>query len=126
MVELIAIHVEPGSEELGRASLDERVMAAMAAGAAASLLCQPRLRRMPTRTRRCRSASMKTDLAALHRRSHDRSPRAPTARGVLEIGTGLGYQSAILAELAGQVWSAEIIEEFRQAGPRPAAGPGLY
>ncbi len=31
---------------------------------------------------------------------------------VLEIGTGLGYQSAILAELAGQVWSAEIIEEF--------------
>ncbi|WP_436798353.1 protein-L-isoaspartate O-methyltransferase family protein, partial [Mesorhizobium ventifaucium] len=31
---------------------------------------------------------------------------------VLEIGTGLGYQAAILAELAGQVWSVEIIEEF--------------
>ena len=31
---------------------------------------------------------------------------------VLEIGTGLGYQTAILAELAGQVWSVEIIEEF--------------
>ena len=36
---------------------------------------------------------------------------------VLEIGTGLGYQTAILAELAGQVWSVEIIEEFaRHAG----------
>jgi protein-L-isoaspartate(D-aspartate) O-methyltransferase len=35
---------------------------------------------------------------------------------VLEIGTGLGYQAAILAELAGQVWSVEVIEEFaRQA-----------
>ena len=31
---------------------------------------------------------------------------------VLEIGTGLGYQTAILADLAGQVWSVEIIEEF--------------
>ncbi len=31
---------------------------------------------------------------------------------MLEIGTGLGYQTAILAELAGQVWSVEIIEEF--------------
>jgi protein-L-isoaspartate(D-aspartate) O-methyltransferase len=30
----------------------------------------------------------------------------------LEIGTGLGYQAAILAELAGQVWSIEIVEEF--------------
>jgi protein-L-isoaspartate(D-aspartate) O-methyltransferase len=30
----------------------------------------------------------------------------------LEIGTGLGYQAAILAELAEQVWSVEIVEEF--------------
>ena len=31
---------------------------------------------------------------------------------VLEVGTGLGYQTAILARLAGQVWSVEIVEEF--------------
>jgi len=31
---------------------------------------------------------------------------------VLEIGTGSGYQTAILAELAGQVYSIEIIEEL--------------
>jgi protein-L-isoaspartate(D-aspartate) O-methyltransferase len=31
---------------------------------------------------------------------------------VLEIGTGLGYQAAVLAELAGQVWTIEVVEEF--------------
>jgi protein-L-isoaspartate(D-aspartate) O-methyltransferase len=31
---------------------------------------------------------------------------------VLEVGTGLGYQTTILAELAGQVSSIEIVEEF--------------
>ena len=38
---------------------------------------------------------------------------------VLEIGTGLGYQSAILAQLARKVYSIEIIEELgRQAKQR--------
>jgi protein-L-isoaspartate(D-aspartate) O-methyltransferase len=31
---------------------------------------------------------------------------------VLEVGTGLGYQTAVLAELAGRVWSVEIVEEL--------------
>ncbi len=36
---------------------------------------------------------------------------------VLEVGTGLGYQAAILATLAGSVYSVEIIEELaREAG----------
>lgn len=38
---------------------------------------------------------------------------------VLEIGTGLGYQSAVLAELAGSVYTVEIIDELAQrAVPR--------
>ena len=38
---------------------------------------------------------------------------------VLEIGTGLGYQAAVLAELAGRVYSVESIEELAQrAVPR--------
>jgi protein-L-isoaspartate(D-aspartate) O-methyltransferase len=33
---------------------------------------------------------------------------------VLEIGTGLGYQSAVLAELADRVYSVEMIDELAQ------------
>jgi protein-L-isoaspartate(D-aspartate) O-methyltransferase len=33
---------------------------------------------------------------------------------VLEIGTGLGYQSAVLAELGGNVYTVEIIDELAQ------------
>jgi protein-L-isoaspartate(D-aspartate) O-methyltransferase len=37
---------------------------------------------------------------------------------VLEIGTGLGYQAAILAQLARTVYSVEIIEELGQEAKR--------
>ena len=37
---------------------------------------------------------------------------------VLEIGTGLGYQAAVLAQLAGRVYSVEIIEELGQKAKR--------
>ena len=31
---------------------------------------------------------------------------------VLEVGTGYGYQAAVMAELARHVWSVEVVEEF--------------
>ena len=34
---------------------------------------------------------------------------------VLEVGTGLGYQAAVLAEMGAQVWSVEVVEEFAEA-----------
>ncbi len=37
-----------------------------------------------------------------------------TSDVVLEIGTGLGYQAAVLAELASRVYSVEIIDELAQ------------
>jgi protein-L-isoaspartate(D-aspartate) O-methyltransferase len=38
---------------------------------------------------------------------------------VLEIGTGLGYQAAVMAELGVRLWSVEIVEEFAaEAGLR--------
>jgi len=37
---------------------------------------------------------------------------------VLEVGTGSGYQTAVLAEIAGTVWTVEIIEKLA----RPARG----
>lgn len=38
----------------------------------------------------------------------------PDAR-VLEVGTGLGYQAAVMAEMGAEVFSVEVVEEFAQA-----------
>ena len=34
---------------------------------------------------------------------------------VLEVGTGLGFQAAILSEMGALVWSVEVVEEFAEA-----------
>ncbi|MCW3477922.1 protein-L-isoaspartate(D-aspartate) O-methyltransferase, partial [Limobrevibacterium gyesilva] len=111
MVEVITIHTDLMSDELGKAALHERVLAAMlrvprhlfVPAQLASLAYQD----MPlpigfgkTVSQPFISALM-TDLLALE--PHE---------VVLEIGTGLGYQAAVLAELAARVWSVEIVEEF--------------
>ncbi|HEX4985285.1 MAG TPA: protein-L-isoaspartate(D-aspartate) O-methyltransferase [Burkholderiales bacterium] len=44
---------------------------------------------------------------------------------VLEIGTGLGYQSAVLAALARRVYSVEIIEPLAQQARRRLARAGI-
>lgn len=43
---------------------------------------------------------------------------------VLEIGTGSGYQAAILAELASEVYSIEIVEELAARARRDLAAAG--
>jgi protein-L-isoaspartate(D-aspartate) O-methyltransferase len=40
---------------------------------------------------------------------------------VLEVGTGSGYQAAVLAELAGQVYSIEIVPELGRSAERSLA-----
>jgi protein-L-isoaspartate(D-aspartate) O-methyltransferase len=44
---------------------------------------------------------------------------------VLEIGTGSGYQAAVLAELAGQVYSIEIIKPLADQAKERLQGLGL-
>ena len=44
---------------------------------------------------------------------------------ILEVGTGSGYVTALLARLGGQVVSVERIREFSQAATRRLAGHGL-
>jgi protein-L-isoaspartate(D-aspartate) O-methyltransferase len=43
---------------------------------------------------------------------------------VLEIGTGMGYQTAILAELAQRIYSMELIEELAEQAVRRLARRG--
>ena len=111
MVEMIEIHVDLASEELGKTELDERVMAMMRRVPrhlfVPDLVAAYAYQDMPLPIGFDKTISqpfivaLMTDLLA---------PQPHET--VLEVGTGLGYQTAILAELACQVWSIEIIEEF--------------
>src|SRR3954464_2784764 len=44
---------------------------------------------------------------------------------ILEVGTGSGYVTALLAKLGGQVISIERVQEFSQSATRKLAGHGL-
>ena len=111
MVDVIAIHADLSSEERGAAVLDSRVLEVMRE--------VPRHRFVPAplaplayqdsplpigfdkTVSQPFIVALMTDLLALE----------PQDR-VLEVGTGLGYQTAILSKLAAQVWTVEIVEEF--------------
>src|SRR5215471_14323859 len=111
MVMIVAAYVRLCGEELGKEQLSDRVMQAMTT--------VPRHRFVPAELEEWAyedtplpigqgktisqpfMVALMTDLLAI--KGSDK---------VLEIGTGLGYQSAILAELAKHVFSVEIIEEL--------------
>jgi protein-L-isoaspartate(D-aspartate) O-methyltransferase len=124
MVEVIGIHMDLMSDELGRNTLDERVAAA--------------LREVP------RHLFVPGPLAALSYHDtplpigFDKTISQPfvgalmidllapqPGESVLEVGTGLGYQAAVLAQLAGRVWSIEIVEEFAEAAKSRLQALGL-
>src|SRR5918998_3799550 len=123
MVEAVAIHADLLEEELGKPALETRVLEAML--------------RVP------RHLFVPAPLAAL---AYEDAPLpigfgktvsqpfmcalmadllAPGPRdAVLEVGTGLGYQAAVLAELAGQVWSVEVVEELSAGAEARLRGLG--
>ncbi len=114
MVEAVAIHAELMEEELGKPALDARVLEAMlrvprhlfvpGPFAAAAYQDAPLPIGFGKTISQPFMCALMTDLLAPG--PHD---------VVLEVGTGLGYQTAVLAELAGRVWSVEIVEEFAAA-----------
>jgi protein-L-isoaspartate(D-aspartate) O-methyltransferase len=108
---VIAIQTDLVSDELGKGAVDERVLAAMRRVPRHLFVPLPIAshayadRPLPIGFDKTISqpfiAALMTDLLA---------PQQDES--VLEIGTGLGYQTAVLAELAGWVWSVEIVEEL--------------
>ena len=111
MVETIGIHSDLMEDELGKAVLDERVLAAMLKVPrhlfVPSALAHVAYEDVPLPIGFNKTISqpfitaLMTDLLAPE--PHET---------VLEIGTGLGYHAALLAELAGRLYSVEIVEEF--------------
>ena len=118
MVEEIAALTRETRFETGRASLSERVMNAMAK--------VPRHEFVPAPDRRNAYANRPLPIGMGQTISQpfivalmtDLMEVRPGDR-VLEIGTGSGYQAALLAELAGTVYTIEIIEPLaREAADR--------
>jgi protein-L-isoaspartate(D-aspartate) O-methyltransferase len=111
MVELIAVQFDLMSEEIGRDKLNERVASAMmrvrrhlfvpVSLAAIAYQDSPLPIGFDKTISQPFIAALMTDL--LDPQPHE---------AVLEIGTGLGYQTAVLAELALRVWTVEVVEEF--------------
>jgi len=73
------------------------------------------------KTARCRSATTKP-FAALHRGVHDGKLQPKPNNRVLEVGTGCGYQAAVLAELVADVYTIEIIEPLAKMPKRHCNG----
>jgi protein-L-isoaspartate(D-aspartate) O-methyltransferase len=115
MVELIEIYVQLSSDQIDRERLDPRVIAAMAQ--------VPRHAFVPVELQYAAYAdspipigcgktvsqpfmvALMTDLLGIE--EGDR---------VLEVGTGLGYHAAVLAELADRVFTVEIHAELAREG----------
>jgi protein-L-isoaspartate(D-aspartate) O-methyltransferase len=111
MVEVIALQADLMSAEIGKAALGERVLDAMRR-VRRHLFVPPELAAVAYHDTPLPIGFDKTVsqpfICALMADLLDPQPHD----AVLEIGTGLGYQAAILAELARQVWTVEMVEEF--------------
>ena len=111
MLAAIAVSVRNSHEYTGLAELDERVMAAMAAVPREQFVL-PAYRHLAYQNTPLPIAAGQTIsqplIVALMTHLLDPQP----GDVVLEVGTGSGYQAAVLAELVSQVYSVEIVEEL--------------
>jgi protein-L-isoaspartate(D-aspartate) O-methyltransferase len=123
MVEVVALHVDLMEEELGGALIAPRVLRAMGR-VRRHLFVPPQVATMAYHDAPLAIGFGKTIsrpvVAAIMTDLLDPLP----GDRVLEIGTGLGYQTAVLAELRGTVFSVEIVEEFALAAERRLAALG--
>jgi protein-L-isoaspartate(D-aspartate) O-methyltransferase len=111
MVEVIDIHFDLAGDEIGRDRLEPRLRQA--------LLATPRHLFVPAQL--AIAAYQDTPLPI----GFDKTVSQPfigalmldllgvePGQRALEVGTGLGYQAAVMAALGAQLWSVEVVEEF--------------
>lgn len=124
MVDVIGIHADLSSDEIGKAVLSQRVLEAMRE--------VPRHRFVPARIAPAAYQDMPLPIG------FDKTISQPfmvalmtdlldpqAGDEVLEVGTGLGYQTALLARLVRHVWTVEVVEEFVAAAETNLKDLGL-
>lgn len=111
MVEKIAIHCDLLSDELGEAVLDAQVLAAMGKVPRHLFVPAPLMpvayEDTPLPIGFNKTISQPFIIAVMLDLLKPRPGET-----ALEVGTGFGYQAALLAELVDRVYSVEIVEEF--------------
>ena len=111
MVEVIGIYVDLAGDELGKSVLDDRVLGAMGRVPRHAFVPPPlaphAYQNIPLPIGFGKTISQPFIVAVM---TDLLQPRPDDV--VLEIGTGLGYQAAILGQLVRRVWTVEIIEEL--------------
>jgi len=123
MVEIIDMHFDLASDEIGKDSLDPSVRRA--------LLDVPRHLFVPQQL--AALAYQDTPLPI----GFDKTLSQPfigaamvdlldiePGQRILEVGTGLGYQAALMTEMGAAVWSVEVVEEFAEAAATRFAALG--
>lgn len=124
MIEVIGLHAEDVREQIGKAALDTRVMEVMARVprhqfvpaeiTPYAYLDQPLPIGFDKTISQPFIIALMTDLLDVQR-----------GDTVLEVGTGLGYHTAILCELASTVYSVEIVEELGEEAHRRLTAAGF-
>lgn len=123
MVSEIVDHVQSTADQIGRPSLDDRVMSVMGK--------VPRHAFVPFELRGFAYINSPLPIG------YGKTISQPFINAVmtdlldvrpddvvLEVGTGFGYQAALLAELAARVYTVEIIEELAEGARRRLASEG--
>ncbi len=123
MVDLIASHTEATKELTGVARMSARTLSAMAD--------VPRHEFVPAEIRAYAHADGPLPIG------HDKTISQPfiaalmtelleidSSHAVLEIGTGLGYHTAVLARLAAHVYTVEYVAELAEQAAQRLNGPG--
>jgi protein-L-isoaspartate(D-aspartate) O-methyltransferase len=111
MVEIVDMHVELASDEIGKEALDPRLRTALlrvqrhlfvpAQLAVAAYQDTPLPIGFDKTVSQPFIGALMLDLLALE-----------PGEKLLEVGTGLGYQAAVMAEMGAEVFSVEVVEEF--------------
>ncbi|MFN3943936.1 MAG: protein-L-isoaspartate(D-aspartate) O-methyltransferase [Allosphingosinicella sp.] len=125
MVEVVDIHFDLAEDEIGKSRPDE--------GLRTALLNVPRHLFVPAQLAAVAYQDTPLPIGFDKTLSQpfigalmlDLLDLAPGQR-VLEIGTGLGYQAAVMAELGAEVWTVEIVEEFAEAARVRLDALGLH
>lgn len=114
MVEIVDMHFDLASDEIGKDALDPEVRRALMAVPRHLFVPQPLAviayqdGPLPIGFEKTISqpfiGALMIDLLGIR----------PDMR-VLEVGTGLGYQAAVMAEMGAEVFSVEVVEEFAEA-----------